>query len=240
MRKGTANRSGTTSTKSKSRCSREMLDSSTRKLTSHFKALSLNAPWNCVAIRAQKPSSPARGSSAATGLSAVLSAASMNFRSLSCQTASGKPPASFGVRRLAAAFPLAASSPNWFHLREGCPRHGVCAWVLGLGAPGSIFYLGLGFAFSRSVIPLAQRGLCAPRFAGVERSLMDLFPSRQPQMYLRVPYPCFVRVGSDDRRPQTLFSFALRPFHSCPLSPFSPSHCPTPLLYPTPRSCYFQ
>ncbi len=59
--------------------------------------------------------------------------------------------------RRAAAFPLAASSPNCFHLHEGCPRHGVCAWVLGLGAPGSIFYLGLGSAFSRFVIPPARR-----------------------------------------------------------------------------------
>src|SRR5580704_3872421 len=43
-RKGTANTIGTTSTNKKSRCSRETPDSSTRKLTSHFSALSLNAP----------------------------------------------------------------------------------------------------------------------------------------------------------------------------------------------------
>ena len=44
IRKGTANTNGTTNTNKKSRRSREMLDSSTRKLTSHFNALSLNAP----------------------------------------------------------------------------------------------------------------------------------------------------------------------------------------------------
>jgi len=32
-------------------------------------------------------------------------------------------------------------------------RHAACAWVSGLGAPGSIFYLGLGFALSCPVIP---------------------------------------------------------------------------------------
>src|SRR6266851_2278684 len=41
-RKGTANTSGTTSTNKKSLCSRDTPASSTRKLTSHFKALSLN------------------------------------------------------------------------------------------------------------------------------------------------------------------------------------------------------
>src|SRR3974390_1659155 len=62
--KGIANTIGTTSTNRKSRCSRETPDSSTRKLTSHLSALSLNAPWNCVAMSAQKPSKRPRGSAA--------------------------------------------------------------------------------------------------------------------------------------------------------------------------------
>src|ERR1700676_5422881 len=54
-RKGTAKRSGTTSTNQRSRRSFERAESRTRKLTSHLRALSLNAPWNCTAISAQNP-----------------------------------------------------------------------------------------------------------------------------------------------------------------------------------------
>ncbi len=45
-RKGTAKSNGTTKTNHRSRRSLERAESRTRKLTSHLRALSLNAPWN--------------------------------------------------------------------------------------------------------------------------------------------------------------------------------------------------
>src|SRR5271154_3231095 len=54
-RKGMAKRSGTIRTNQVSRCSLEKAASRTRKLTSHLRALSLKAPWNCTRMRDQKP-----------------------------------------------------------------------------------------------------------------------------------------------------------------------------------------
>ena len=143
----------------------------------------------------------------------------MNFRSLSCQSArSGK---------------------------AGCPRHGVCAWVLGLGAPGSIFYLGLGFAFSRFVIPLALRGakgtevhaFCAP---------LNCHPACPPQEGPECGAFCEPpKLSSRPKRPDCFF----RPLFGASgrVAEGSRHHFhllivtdTTPLLYPTPRSCYFQ
>ncbi len=111
----------------------------------------------------------------------------------------------FGVRRLAAAFAISTPPTKCPPDRRvpqvpvlylslgfaGCPQVRFSTWVLGSsslktynlklsspGAPGSVFYLGLGFAFSCFVIPTAaarsslprrlparraaQRDLCAP------------------------------------------------------------------------------
>ena len=95
---------------------------------------------------------------------------------------------------------------SWVSLVSfGCPTRRVCVWVLGLGAPGSIFYLGLGLlpfgvprlaaAFPLSLLHYFTLILfhSHPSLPGAPGSIFYLglgSPSLpRPSIYLRVPHP---------------------------------------------------
>ena len=63
---GTANNMPTIVT-SRSRCPVGRSNCVIRKMASHLSALSLNAPWNCVTISAQKPRNAEGGAQSAAG-----------------------------------------------------------------------------------------------------------------------------------------------------------------------------
>ena len=104
-RKGTAKSRGTTSTNRRSRFSCCSPMSSSKKLTSHLSALSLKAPWNCVAMRLQKPRRQPRWASAR---GKVVSAAS----AMSCS-------ATFHLLSLLRRLQAETSSENMQKARQG-------------------------------------------------------------------------------------------------------------------------
>src|SRR5579864_8736373 len=98
IRKGTAKSRGTTRINQRLRRSLVRAASRTRKLTSHLRALSLKAPWNWTAMRAQKPVRLCGGAWAFRGEAGSLDVcADMDGRSLAARRMAGKRGISGGV-----------------------------------------------------------------------------------------------------------------------------------------------
>src|SRR5271165_1194801 len=142
-RKGMEKSSGTTRTNHRSRSSLEKADSRTRKLTSHFRALSLKAPWNCTAMRDQKPLRLRCGVEAA-GAAACWSLGIRCTRSLAGAREAGQACArgwcrwrAFGVEFGGAVLSVAEQRVTFKHCPEW--RNWQTRWTQNPVVPGTVW-----------------------------------------------------------------------------------------------------